>query len=254
MKSISRNYSEENAIGQWSVFFTDCTGSTNADVRNLMARSARGMAYAGSQSSGRGRLPGRQWHSEPGKSLLASLWFDESLLCPGPPSLLSALALVEALKSIASGLDGLRIKWPNDLMLDGRKLAGILCEKTGKTIIAGFGLNLAQENFPGDLGGRATSLFLSVGIKPEVREILEKLAENMEKGPVPDWLDRINAILFWRGEMVRFRQGIGNGPAVSGILKGIRMDGALEILVNEESLFFNSGELSAAGIDVSQRA
>jgi BirA family biotin operon repressor/biotin-[acetyl-CoA-carboxylase] ligase len=130
----------------------------------------RSVVIADSQAAGRGRR-GRPWHDEPGASLLVSI-----VLRPHLPaarlatlSLTAGVALAEALER-AAGLDA-RLKWPNDVLVGGRKLAGILLESRlgatpagGPAVVAlGIGVNLTQRSFPSELGDRATSVRLAGG-------------------------------------------------------------------------------------------
>ncbi len=114
------------------------------------------------QDAGRGRR-GRQWFSPPGRSLYVSL-----LLRPGPirpPERFGALGLAVGV-GLAEGLPPLRsevaLKWPNDLLIDGRKLGGILCEARwvgdAPEVVVGFGLNVHDPGFPAELADLATSL------------------------------------------------------------------------------------------------
>ncbi len=153
--------------------FTDVRLFDEIDSTNryLLDEAATGaseglVAVANHQTSGRGRL-GRRWESQPGASLLVSV-----LLRPSAPPLelpSERLHLVTAACSMAAcdaveQVGGFRpgVKWPNDLMVDGRKLAGILAESrvvaaAVDALVVGVGLNVAQESFPAELAQIATS-------------------------------------------------------------------------------------------------
>lgn len=128
------------------------TGSTNADL----AAAARAGAAAGvvlvasEQTAGRGRRD-RTWASPAGKSVAISV-----LLQPGPPfpqwgwlSLLAGMAVSSALGELAPGPDGVELKWPNDVLVGGRKVCGILSEVVqradGACAVVGMGLNISLE-------------------------------------------------------------------------------------------------------------
>lgn len=133
--------------------FIQETGSTNADLLSDRTAVEGDWLIASRQSAGRGRQ-GREWHSPDGNfagSTLILLRDDD----PPAPTLALAvgLALIEAIDSAAPGRDTM-LKWPNDLMLDGAKLAGILLERAADRVVAGFGVNLAA---PPDIPGRATA-------------------------------------------------------------------------------------------------
>lgn len=166
--------------------------STNAEaLRQAEASEARSLwIVAGEQSSGRGRA-GRAWTSKPG-NLYASL-----LLRPGCEAgqiyqlaLVAGVAVMDAIEqasSVASGdrsaAAGLRLKWPNDIMIRRAKLGGILCESrlaanAGEHIaVIGIGINLAHH--PLDLGREATDL-ATLGMQLPVDALLSYLTFNMQ--------------------------------------------------------------------------
>lgn len=123
------------------------TGSTNADLLALArARAPRAprLRAALVQSAGRGRM-GRRWHAEAGAALLFSLALPLAGAAPPAATLVAGVALAETL---AAELDlETKLKWPNDVLLDGRKLAGVLAElatdRDGRrTLVVGVGVNL----------------------------------------------------------------------------------------------------------------
>jgi BirA family biotin operon repressor/biotin-[acetyl-CoA-carboxylase] ligase len=127
------------------------TGSTNAD---LLARAVAGAAPEGAvlvteeQTAGRGRL-GRSWSSVPGASLTFSVLLRPAVAAPrrGWVPLLAGLAVVAAVR--AAGVDAV-LKWPNDVLAGGGKLAGILAEQSsdGAAVVVGIGLNVAVPAGP----------------------------------------------------------------------------------------------------------
>lgn len=132
-----------SAAGLWtSVDVVRQTGSTNADLLRRGGPEGQ-VLVAEEQTAGRGRM-GRSWVSQPGAALTFSF-----LLRPGavPPArrgwlpLLTGVAVVAAVRGVA-GLDA-TLKWPNDVLIGGRKLAGILAEQSGDRVVIGIGLNVA---------------------------------------------------------------------------------------------------------------
>lgn len=120
----------------------DAVDSTNAWAkRNPDRLGAFGAVYTTSQTAGRGRL-GRSWQNAAGQALYYSCAVRRPLRQPEALPLLASLVAADALQ----GCFGVKcsIKWPNDLLLSGKKLAGILCEGAGGTWIIGIGINLAQ--------------------------------------------------------------------------------------------------------------
>src|SRR5215207_4886252 len=138
-----------NALVSWQVRRVAETGSTNADVVTLAtAGAAEGtVLVADYQSAGRGRL-GRSWQAPPGTGLAVSLLLRPTAVpahrWPWLP-LLTGVAVVEALRTYP-GIDVV-LKWPNDVLLKGGKLAGILVERVdgpaGAAAVVGVGLNVS---------------------------------------------------------------------------------------------------------------
>lgn len=106
------------------------------------------------QTAGQGRL-GRSWHSPPGTGLYVSV----VLRLEDPPPLVT-LALGLAVREAIARVTGVEcsLRWPNDLLRDGRKAAGILVQKHGDALIAGIGINVRPIEFPPDLASIAASL------------------------------------------------------------------------------------------------
>ena len=202
------------------------TGSTNAD---LLARAQAGASEglwlrAERQSGGRGRL-GRVWSSPTG-NLYASTIVRPLAGDPLPATL--ALLAGVALEEVASAYAGagrLQLKWPNDLMASGAKLAGILLEAASGAIVIGIGVNLAHH--PENLERPTTSLAALGAGAPDPASFLTDLAEAFAR-----WLAR------WRGEGVapvraRWLQRahpIGSALQTGegeGLFEGLDQDGAL---------------------------
>ena len=169
----------------------DQVGSTNAEAFALARAGENGPLWvmAHRQTAGRGRS-GRKWASEPG-NLHASLLL--GLACPPTAvqqlSLLAGVAVIDAIAAAAAGttIANLRLKWPNDVLIDGAKCAGILPEShsganaTGLLAVIGVGINLAWH--PQDLERAATHL-AAHGVRLEPEAMLAQLA-----GAMQHWLD-----------------------------------------------------------------
>ena len=206
------------------------TGSTNADLVALAAAgSPEGLwLRAERQTAGRGRQ-GRAWQSPPG-NLYASTLVRLRPADPAPATLalVAAVALEEAVAAYL-GAGAARLKWPNDLLVAGAKLSGILLERAGDAIVIGFGVNLAHH--PADTDRLATS-FAAHGITVGAEDFLVTLAECLAR-----WLAK------WRGEgiapvrdrwMARAHPSgtaltarLPDGVAVDGVFERLDADGAL---------------------------
>lgn len=129
---------------------------------------------AGEQTAGIGRA-GHSWHSEAGAGLYVSLILYPPLEPATRPVLTLALGLAtaEAIARVA----GIRcdLRWPNDLMFGGRKLAGILVQIAGDAAVAGIGINVGHEAFPDEIAGLATSVQIETGDAHSREDLLIEL-------------------------------------------------------------------------------
>jgi len=163
--AVSCSSTQDLALGRTG------TGDTGSDDAVFLADH---------QTRGRGRQQ-REWHDEPGADLLATFRFRQQL--PAPAVLPAALpaTVVQALEPAAGRR--LCIKWPNDVLLDGRKLCGMLIDSgmTGSdTYLIGIGVNCNRVRFPPDLETNATSLALATGQEIDRGALLVTLAERLD--------------------------------------------------------------------------
>lgn len=193
------------------------------------------VVVADTQRSGRGRR-GRGWHDVPGESVLVSLLVRPRLAVAALPQLsfVAAVAVAEALEATTRLTP--RLKWPNDVLARGRKVAGILLESRsggaeGPAVVIGIGVNLAQRAFPEELADRATSVLLETGRAPERDAVLEALLESFER-----WRGRLERDGFaavrdaWRARTETLGRRV-RVEGISGTAVDIGEDGAL--LVDE---------------------
>jgi BirA family biotin operon repressor/biotin-[acetyl-CoA-carboxylase] ligase len=237
------------------VVYFDTIASTNDVGLELAAGGGADgtIVIADSQTAGRGRR-GRHWFSPPGSGLYVSVVLRPSTASVEPQratgllTLAAGLALAEALQA-AAGL-AVDIKWPNDLLVGRRKLAGILAESTGSDlgcVVLGYGINVSTDSYPPELGERATSVGTELG-RPIDRPLLcaETLAAVSRR--YRDLLaGRFDAILDgWRrhapashGARVSWRlpssvqQGVTAGIDDRGALL-VRVDDRVETIVGGE--------------------
>ena len=156
-----------NLAGGWIAYHFDVVGSTNDEARKLAAEDAphRSVVIADAQSSGRGRR-GRSWSSPVG-NLYASALLRLDLPAPraGELTFLASLALRTAIEQ--AGAEDARVKWPNDVLVGGKKVSGLLLESELRAdgnmafAIVGSGVNLVS--FPADVLYPATSLTEATG-------------------------------------------------------------------------------------------
>jgi len=220
--------------------YLDSVGSTNDEALAWATDGAPDLSLVvtNEQTAGRGRL-GRRWFTPPGTALAFSL-----ILRPAPEHRpfvqrtvgLAALAIAEALaaRSVAA-----RIKWPNDVLILGRKVAGILVESvwTGEDLdcqVVGVGINVRSASLPHDahLQFPATSLEHALGAPPDrdalLRATLEKLLALRPSLHTDEFLRKWEHSLAYLGERV-IVSGTPGQPHIQGDLIGLDADGSLRL-------------------------
>lgn len=223
------------------------TDSTNADAFRLAEEGAPEgtVVLADCQSRGKGRL-GRSWESPPGVNLYCSVVLRPPVLPTQAFHLtfLSAVAVARAIEKTTGLVPA--IKWPNDLLVNGRKVAGLLNEMSAETeqvnfVVLGIGvnLNMRPEQFPADLRYPATSLQIEDGTVDRIsfaRSLLVALDRLYDAylshgyGPVRDeWLSRCAFL----GTVVRVEMP---GCIRTGVMEGIDDNGALLLRLGDGSL------------------
>jgi BirA family biotin operon repressor/biotin-[acetyl-CoA-carboxylase] ligase len=214
------------------------TDSTNERARELARAGAPHgtLVTAAEQSAGRGRQ-GRSWSAPAGRALLCSLVLRD------PPRLLPLAAGV-AVASLAG--PGARVKWPNDVLLDGRKVAGILVEGRPQEgwAVLGVGVNVAlrEEDFPDELRGRAGTLGLAPAeIEPALERLLGVLERWLAAAP-EEVLEAVRARDALFDAPVRWAGGSGRGAGIDG-------EGRLVVATEAGPVALDAGEvhLSAGG-------
>ena len=187
---------------------------------------------AGRQSAGRGRGSGRDWQAGQDEGLLCTIVFkSENMKAPvSSVPIRTALAVSRLLKQQFQLSP--RIKWPNDVLVEGRKICGILCESTSEYVYVGIGLNVLQDEFSSELRKPGTSIFLESGMRPEPVVLLPGLLSELKKLLmvvqlpilVRPWLYRLD-------EEVTLLEGDPHlGRWVSGIITGVGESGELRLL------------------------
>lgn len=243
-----------------NVFYYEETDSTNTRAKALGEEGVPHgtLAAADAQSAGKGRR-GRGWESAPGKDIYMSILLKPQISPVQAPmlTLVMALSVVEAVKE-ETGLDA-GIKWPNDLVINKKKICGILTEMSLEEeqisyVVIGVGINVNHDEFPEELAGRATSLKLESGkewIRAKlVAQVMEKFEKNYEiflkDGSLAGLKERYNGLLLNKEREVRVLDPKGEYTAFA---LGINEKG--ELLVERENgrretVF--SGEVSVRGI------
>lgn len=196
------------------------------------------LIIADSQTAGRGR-DSRQWMTFPGTALALSL-----ILQPTPEEMsylprftaLAALALISALEELGIPAE---IKWPNDVLVQGKKIAGILIEVDWQqdqvaALVVGLGVNVAAESIPpaSQIRFPATSVETEWGQKVDRWELLATILHDIQHHraylPSESFLLAWNKHLAFKGQKIRFRLPIGK--VITATIQGINPDGQLGLL------------------------
>lgn len=237
----------------------DQTDSTNTQARRLAAEFPGEAIFvsAAFQSAGRGR-ESRIWQSPRGGAWFSLVWPGRAGAPPGKEALApvtAAVAIRDAVLDLAPELaDRLRIKWPNDLLVDDFKLAGILCEqilpdKKNRTLIIGVGVNVDNDplQLVGELRRPATSIAASAGREIGVGPFLEAARTRLQQYLTALELGDFDAIV---ADYARSLAFLGESRTLqigaqrhTGILRGVDEAGRLILETPAERLYLSVGEI-----------
>lgn len=248
--------------GHWfgsHVIYRDTVDSTNTEARRLADKAAvhGTLVTAGMQTAGKGRR-GRAWTTAPGMGA----WMSVLLRPDFAPSSASMLTLLMgmAVAKATEELTGLKakIKWPNDVVINGRKICGILTEMSAELdyihhVIIGTGINVNTDSFPEELREKATSLYLETGSRYRLADVIERtglLFEGYydvftESEDLAKLREEYNSRLAGLGDEVRVLDPKEN---FEGISRGINSKGELMVEMADKSLrSVYAGEISVRG-------
>jgi BirA family biotin operon repressor/biotin-[acetyl-CoA-carboxylase] ligase len=156
--------------------------------------------------------------------------------------LLAGLSVAQAVKSVFEKLAGesvvsdIQVKWPNDVLVAGRKICGILCERNSDAVIIGIGVNVNQLEFDSEISRRATSVRIETGKTSEVDTmrdvVLHRLSENIatwRAGGFASILPDLTRLDCLKGKVISVRRTDDDSSPATGICGGIREDGTLDV-------------------------
>ena len=235
----------------------DEVDSTNEYLKRLVADGWNSdditVVSAQFQTAGKGRR-GRQWLTEPGTALTFSVLLKPKMDLSDCSMLTLVMAM--AVRRALSDIDvETQIKWPNDIVMEGKKVCGILTEAIAETghIIIGCGVNTNQESFPEDLADKSTSVLIATNDCVDHDSLLESIIYHFEKlvdvfmetGDFTSLKDEYEeALVSMNGEVTV----LDPEGEYSGICLGIDERGQLKVKHDEEVTCVYAGEVSVRGV------
>jgi BirA family biotin operon repressor/biotin-[acetyl-CoA-carboxylase] ligase len=216
-------------------FVYESIGSTND--RALEVGGDGTVIVADTQSSGRGRR-GRAWHSASG----LGLWFSVALQ-HGTEGLAFAAPL--AVRDAVRGLCDVRVKWPNDVLIDGRKFCGVLVERRGDVSVIGIGINVKHtaEDFPSDLRDQATSLERATGQTIDRGDILRRVLTALDERVIVIRAGGIDSVREAWAEACAIRGRVIHSDGKEGTVHEVDHDGGLLVDTKDGEIKILFGEI-----------
>ena len=256
-EAITARLSTEWA-GQEIHSFDEIDSTNNEAKRRAEAGAGHGMlAVSEVQTAGRGRM-GRPWSSPAGSGIWMSLLLRPTLspIQASGLTLVMALAVRESIMAMTGADCG--IKWPNDIVSDGKKVCGILTEMSAEPdwinhVVIGVGINVTDDSFPEEIRDRAISVWQICGQTIRRAELIAEILKRFERfydlylqnGNMSALLEEYNAALINRGRKVRVLDPAGEYEAVA---EGINASGALIVEKDGQRKEIISGEVSVRGV------
>ena len=241
------------------ICYFDVTDSTNTQAKSLGEGDAPNgtLVVAGKQESGRGRR-GRSFESPAGTGIFMTLLLRPEI----EPQNASMLTLVSAL-AVAKGIEHMvdlpvQIKWPNDIVINGKKVCGILTDMSAQMeyvnyIVIGIGINVGNEEFPEEIKDVATSIYLESGKHVNRAMLIEKIWEEFEDyselyektQDLSSLVKEYDSYLVNRGQKVRV---LDSKEPYEGKAMGITDRGELIVDTWEARRLVSAGEVSVRGV------
>ena len=222
-------------VPAWKIEWYLTLDSTQLEAQRLASHGAphRTVILAQEQTAGMGRL-GRAWHSEAGAGLYLSLILRLNLPAAQLPAFTVALGL--AVKKAIEQVTGLEcdLRWPNDVLVNDRKLCGILTQFIDNTVIAGIGINVSHQEFPPGIADTATSLRIEgagtfsredlfIALLNAVDDYAQRYAAGEREGILFEFAEKSSYAV---GRRVRVEQG---GREIRGYTDGLDENGFLYV-------------------------
>lgn len=241
------------------IYYYDVTDSTNIRAKELAEEGhpSGTLVVADCQESGRGRR-GRSWDSPSGTGIFMTLLLKPEMN-PNHASMLTLVAAMAVARAISKCADTeALIKWPNDIVIGGKKICGILTEMSAQFdfinhIVIGIGINVHNEHFPEEIAETASSILLQTGKRIRRAELIEQILEQfehyyaifMETEDLSGLVKEYNSILVNMNKSVRV---LDPKEPFEGKAMGITKKGELIVDTWESRKMVSSGEVSVRGL------
>ncbi|MCI5517809.1 MAG: biotin--[acetyl-CoA-carboxylase] ligase [Roseburia sp.] len=241
------------------IYYYDVTDSTNIRAKELAEEGhpSGTLVVADHQESGRGRR-GRSWDSPSGTGIFMTLLLKPEMN-PNHASMLTLVAAMAVARAISKCADTeALIKWPNDIVIGGKKICGILTEMSAQFdfinhIVIGIGINVHNEHFPEEIVETASSILLQTGKRIRRAELIEQILEQfehyyaifMETEDLSGLVKEYNSILVNMNKSVRV---LDPKEPFEGKAMGITKKGELIVDTWESRKMVSSGEVSVRGL------
>jgi len=240
-----------------NIIFLDEIGSTNTYAKDLIKNGApAGTAIiAAKQTAGRGRL-GRSWDGD-GENIYMSVILSPSRYEAGSAAqltLMAGLCVTNVLsRTLLKTSHKVFIKWPNDIVVDRKKICGILTEGVMDAVVIGIGINIGRKSFPVELIDKGTSLYMLTKREHDRAEIikcvlteLSSYYERFEAQGISSFIDEYKALCLNIGKKVTIHE---NDASYEAMCLDVTDGGELYVeLSGGERQMLNSGEVSVKGI------
>ena len=242
-----------------NIVYFDEIDSTNNRAKELGEKDgAHGTLFvADRQVAGKGRR-GRVWESPKGISIYMTILLRPDLIPTKAPmlTLVMAQSVAEGIREVTGMETG--IKWPNDIVCDGKKVCGILTEMSAQIdyinyIVVGVGINVSNEVFPEEVASTATSLYLLTGVTCSRAKLISEImaqfeiyyAQYLQTQDLSGLMNEYNSHLVNRGRSVRV---LNPKREYTGVAQGINQAGELLVQTEDGIMHVSSGEVSVRGV------
>lgn len=249
-------------IGRRNIFY-DSVGSTNTEAKRLAEEGYEegALVFADQQTAGKGRR-GRGWISPKGYNIYYTLMLKPNIASSKAPmlTLIMALSVLQGIKELAPDkADMVKVKWPNDIVINGKKVCGMLTEMGMQEqdisyVVIGVGINVKEQQFDDEIADKATTIENELGIKVNRCDLIARIMKSFESNY--ERFIKDENLLYLKTKYEESLANIDNEVCVldpkgefRGIARGINENGELIVqLPSGENVVVYAGEVSVRGI------